>query len=149
AAFRDGGWAGKCAVMSLLYGLAVTTLSGDTAVKWSGGDHCEQLESARAGLARAARAGIGDQPVPPAQTHASDGRPLEQYEIEEAQDAHAVQVRMQRFRRDVQLYDSGDPGFRTEIIEQMKAGIRMQAYFSVAGSGSERSSYGWILTPGC
>lgn len=147
--FWSCGWSGKCPRKTWRYCLAVTPLTDDAAVKWYGTYHREHLESARAGLARAARAGIGDQPVPPVQTHASDGRPLEQYEIEEAQEAHAVQVRMQRFRRDVQLYDSGDPGFRTEIIEQMKAGIRMQAYFSVAGSGSERSSYGWILTPGC
>ena len=39
-----------------------------------------------------------------------EGRPLEPYEIKEEEERHAVLMRMQRFQRDVQLYDRGGSG---------------------------------------
>jgi hypothetical protein len=141
---------GACPRKIWRYCLQVTPLTDEAAVKWYGIYYQEHLERARGHLAGMAQGWIRDLPVPPVPTHTSDGRPLEPYEIKEEEERHAVLMRMERFRRDVQLYDRGDPEFRKQIIRQMKAGFRVQAYFSVAGSGAERrASPGWSLTPDC
>jgi hypothetical protein len=143
------GWAGDCPHEIWRYCLAIEPLTDDAAVKWYGIYHDEHLERARAQLRGIARGDMHEAPVPPPATHAPDGRALTPLEAEEDAQRHAVLTRMERFRRDVQLYDRGDRRFREQIVEQMKAGFRMEAYYSVSGSGSERRTSGWHLTPGC
>jgi hypothetical protein len=141
--------AGTCPRTTWRYCLQVTPLTDEAAVKWYGIYHAEHLTRARSYVAGIARGDIRESPVPPVPTHTAEGRPLEPDEIEEEKEKHALLTSMERFRRDVQLYDRGDPEFRRAIIDQMKPGFRMQAYFSVAGSGSERRASGWSLTPDC
>ena len=143
------GRVGACPYKIWRYCLEVTPLTDEAAVKWYGIYHQEHLARARDHWEGDARGHYRDLPVPPVPTHASDGRPLEPYEIEEEKERHAVLMRMERFQRDVQLYDRGDADFRQQIIKQMKPGFRMQAYFSVAGSGSEQKESGWSLSPEC
>lgn len=147
--FWSCGWGGACPRKTWRYCLEVTPLTDEAAVRWYGIYHQEHLTRARNHLAGVARGHYRDLPVPPVQTHTHEGHPLEPYQIEEEKEKHAVLTRMERFRRDVQLYDRGDREFRQAIIRQMKPGFRVQAYFSVAGSGSEQRASGWSLTPDC
>lgn len=147
--FWSCGWGGACPRETWRYRLAVQPLTDDAAVKWYGLYHREHLERARTYLRGIARGDMHAAPVPAVRSDAADGRPFAPQDVAERQRKDAAPARMEGFRRDVQLYDRGDPGFRRRIVEQMKAGLRMQAYFSVSGSVSDRSATGWILTPGC
>ena len=79
--FWGCGKAGACPYKIWRYCLEVTPLTDDAAVKWYGIYHQEHLARARDHWEGVARGHYRDLPVPPVPTHASDGRPLEPYEI--------------------------------------------------------------------
>jgi hypothetical protein len=110
--------AGACPSKTWRYCLQVTPLTDEAAVKWYGIYHDEDLTRARSYVAGIARGDILDLPVPPVPTHTTEGRPLDPYEIEEEKEKHALLTRMARFRRDVQLYDRGDPAFRRQSFRR-------------------------------
>lgn len=147
--FWSCGWSGKCPRKTWTDCLHVTPLTDDAAMKWYRVYYGEDLQRARAHLAAMASGDMRDVPIEPVPTHSPDGRKLEQYEIDEKTQRREVLLKMERFRRDVQLLDTGDPDFRAQVIAQMKQGVLLSAHYVIAGSGADKSVHDWSLSPHC